>query len=253
MTRPERFLIAILIASALPVISSAVDQQDYDRFTARLERQFGYQGEYVLRLMAVGMENYELAVSTATRDQLTDDDVICTFHKPTGQRLTHLVCRRFRDMQADLNMSPTTANDMLASGRGHGAPMTTSPSRDVLSYPVRKRELEQYIAMLPGLPEMNRRLVAEGIATRSVPAGLPTSDELDRFVAAYAEVNRIATQYDPMIATADGSTRQRLVAESDAAMTRAISAAGLTPARYNEIVEHVSTHSELFAYVREHH
>jgi hypothetical protein len=243
--------IGCLAAGLAPLAASALDRDDYETFVARLERQFGFQGEFVLRIMAAGVENYALARHVETRDQVSADDITCVFERPPGETRIHLVCRKWRDMEPDaITSTGGTSGDISAYGAGSGGQTRLSPGRDILVYQIHRRALEQYVGMLPGLPEMNRRLVAEGMATRSVPAGLPTREELDQFIGAYREVNTLGQHFDELIAAANHRERRGLVLESDAAMGRAILRSGLSEARYNEIVEFVSTQPELFAYVR---
>lgn len=233
-------------------LAADADRADYEEFVQQLGDRLGFQGEFALRIIALGLENAELAASTEKRKQLSPESVVCNFQKPTGKRYTHVMCREMQHMGTGMGaITGGSSADVEAHGSGPGAPINASTSKNILVYPAREREVEKFIEMLPGLPSMNKRLVFEGMASRSVPEGLPTKAELDRFVDAYAAVRSVRQRYDGRIANAGSQqAADRLRQEADAALSRAIREAGLAEDRYNQIVEHVSSHPELFNYVK---
>lgn len=253
--RPQLLTPIVLIMSLAAPGASALgeDRQDYDLFVGRLGEQLEVQGEFALRVIALGLENYELVSSSETRDQVAADEPVCFFDKPTGRHFTHLICREARDIGIGVD-KPTTGGssaDFSMGGFGNGVSPMMTVSRHIFMYPAREREVRNYVEQLPGLPEMNQRLVTEGMVTRMVPVGLPTRAELDLFVAAYLGTRQIGNQYDLLIERASDADRTRLRLESDRVMAEAIEEVGLSVDRYNQIVEHVSYEPELFAYVRE--
>lgn len=249
MTNPiTRVLSLGLLGLALSAPAMAADRDDYNDYIDRLARKSGLDGELALRIIAVGLENNERLIRG---EKLSQSDVYCFFGEPTGSKLTHLICRENDNTKLDTGkLRVASSVDTAQGGSGGGADIHARTSRVIMSFPAREPRLLGYIEMLPGLPSMNQRLVAVGLATGSIPQGLPTMAELDRFVEAYREVGAITDRYDPRIQSARGAQRDRLIRESDQAMARAIRDAGLEMQRYNEIVEHVSSQPELFEYVK---
>lgn len=66
-------------------------------------------------------------------------------------------------------------------------------------------------------------------------AGGYSDDELKAFGAAMTEVSKVNGEYAPRMASADGPTKDTLQKEMIGKMGAAVSASGLTPAKYNEI------------------
>ena len=240
-----RYLICFTFAVAAATIPSRAQADEaYDSLVARMGRDLGIEGELALRIVAQGLPNAAIGSPAERRERLGSRDILCDFEVPTGQHFTNVVCREYQ----------YHSDNAVGSGAstGRGGDLTVGVSRNLLVYRVREGQIRNAIAQLPGLPAMNDRLVAEGLAGLPLPVGLPTEEELEKFVRAYRGVNEVSRRYDPMIATASGSGLNQLRREADDAMVRAIRDAGLAADRYNEIVEHVGTHPELFEYVRNH-
>jgi uncharacterized protein DUF4168 len=241
MYRTILFTVLILAGSLAPAPVAA--DEDYDELVQKLGESFDREGELMLRIIAQGVRNGEIRNSAERQRLLEPTDIVCSFGKPTGQHFTHVMCREFRF---------ASDNALASSTSDRGTTSISAVSHTAFVYRVREREMRNAIDQLPGLPSMNDRLLAEGLAGLPLPQGLPSQDELDQFVQAYRGVNQISNQYDPLIATASGSDLNRLRREADDAMVAAIQSSGLSWERYNEITEHVGTHPELFQYVREH-
>jgi hypothetical protein len=234
-------LSTVLIAASLGFTPATQADEDYDLLIERLSRQLDMDGELALRIMAQGLRNADYGSSSERAANLSADDVICTFVKPTGERFTNIQCRQYR-YHSD--------NALMGSNSERGATAGMTTGHNLFQYRIRERQARDAIAQLPGLPSMNDRLVAEGIRGLPLPQGLPSQAELDQFIRAYRRVNELDRQYEPMLATATGSALNELRREADDAMVQAIQESGLNWQRYNEITEHVATHAELFEYVR---
>lgn len=249
----RRIILAAIVIPAAFLTSSAAsadDREEYDTFIEQLSNRLDRNGELALRIIALGMENYQVANRNDADELLELDEVVCYFDEPTGSSITHVICREFQHTAAGERVSVSSSVGAASPGGGVGGTiMGATGSRNILTFPVRERKAEQMIAMLPGLPEMNERLVYEGVRGLPLPVGLPTRDELDLFVDAYIATSVVDRQYQPLLANASGADRNRLVREFDDAQAEAIEGVGLTVSRYNEITEHVGTHSELWDYV----
>jgi Domain of unknown function (DUF4168) len=232
---------SVVLAAAFLAAPTTHADEAYDNLVQRLSTSFDRDGELILRIVAQGVRNAEIGSASERRARLEPTDIICVFGEPTGQHFTNVMCREYR-FHSD--------NAIVSSNSERGAGSDVTASRRAFQYRIRERQALAAIAQLPGLPSMNDRLVAEGLAGLPLPQGLPSQDELEQFVRAYRDVNAVSRQFEPLIATATGESLNGLRRQADDGMVRAIEGAGLDWERYNEITEHVSTHPELFEYVR---
>lgn len=236
----RRFIVLAALSAGLSMPAAASDWSDHQHLIQRLQRESGMQGEFVLRMIALGLENRELAGNFKARHQLQADDVVCEFLRPVGTRFTYVSCREYQDFAPGMQATEGGATAELHNrGAVKGVEPILKADRTIVRFRVREPELRAAIAALPGLPEMNRRLVAEGLSDRSVPEGLPTRDELGRFADATAQIRSIDRRY---ARRGGGSGWER-------AVIGAVRDAGFSVDRYNELVDLTNENPELYAFV----
>lgn len=167
------------------------------------------------------------ALKNKRSDEREDiDDWVCWFEPELGSRIRRLKCARNGDLWAlrPVDQAPGAA---LAAGAA-GPPGSGYGTIWVAELPLRKRKLEELLAQMPGNDEFDREFIDLAAQGQRPPRDIPDEAELDRFAAAYLEVDRLLEQ------NAD-----------DAALQAAIEAHGLALERYNQIVDLIDTYQSL--------
>lgn len=192
----------------------------------------------------LGMRAIKLALDTPRSSRVEDQDkLVCWFDRVTGSHLTQLYCATNRVLEE--------AGDFASAALGGPSTAASSSAlKKIRSWSVDRTEFEAALAAL-GPADLNAEIVARAMQGEPLPEGVPGEEELDRFAAAMADVRAISARYDGRIAEARGDERDRLLRESDGLMAQAISDAGLSIDRYNEISELVSRYNSLRLEVRE--
>lgn len=232
MKRVFAFLmLASLCAWGQPPLSQEeVGQAEADLLDlGRLEvvgQGFSFEQELQLRLV-------RQALKTPRSEKPEDIDAwVCWYDRPTGTRRKHLYCGRNGDLWA---LRPSTNG---APGDGSGlTQLVNGPVKHaskkygtlwVSRFGVYHKRFEETLARLPGSDEFDKEFIALASMGRRPPRGIPDADELDRFTAAYVQLEALGAAGAP-----------------ESAQLGAIEAEGLTLVRYNQIVDLISTYQSL--------
>ncbi len=174
--------------------------------------QFTFEQELAFRLVRHAMD-------TPRSDKREDRDVwVCWIDRATGTRFRYLSCARNGDLWA-LRPDPDGSTFMPRGLAGYGTIMRSTR-------PVNRAKLRKMLATLEGNDELDREFVSMALAGQTPPRDIPSEDELDRFALAYRAVVEMA------------------VADDDV-LEGAIAAQGLALARYNRIVDLISTYQSI--------
>ena len=196
--------------------------------------QFTFEQELAFRLV-------RQALQTPRSSKEENRDVwVCWIDQATGSHFNYLNCARNGDLwalkpsRASLTQRNTFAPGNPGRGNGFRAGNVFIPANPRAGYgaimrstrPVMKAKLNKMLATMHGSDELDREFVSMALAGQTPPRDIPSEDELDRFALAYRAVGEMAGANDDML---EG----------------AIAAQGLALARYNRIVDLISTYQSI--------
>lgn len=147
------------------------------------------------------------------------DEWTCWIEEATGSHFNYLGCARMGDIWA---LQPDNGIGQLPTGIGGYGRIQVS------THPVNRWKLERALESLPGNRELDAEFTTLVLAGERPPRDIPDEAEVERFVAAYRAVNRLAEEDAP---------EDRQVA--------AIEAEGLSLDRYNRIMDLLEVYGSL--------
>lgn len=186
-------------------------------------QDFSFEQEVQLRLIRQALKNHK----SDKREDI--DEWVCWYERSVASRRKHLICGRNGDLWA---LRPTTLGP---PGSGALTQLVNSPSGSSRrgygtlwqsNLGIYKARFERNLDLLPGSDDFDREFLAMASLGQRPPRDIPSDEEFDRFTAAYQELGQM-----------QGS--------SEAAQLAAIEAQGLTLARYNRIIDLISTYQSL--------
>lgn len=214
---------------ALPFLAQAQDGSQYpDQETVELPdlEVMGEKQELALRFIKTGLES--------DRSNLHEDrnKPYCWFDKATGSHMTYLYCGLNRALNAESRYWESMFTNATAAAG------SLRDRRHVYrsQFPVNRARLEKLVDRL-GPSALNEEILARGLRGEAPPDDVPSTEEVDRFARALAQVRAIR----------DGGDRRN----AESRMVAAIQDAGLTIDRYNQISDLVERYESLREMVKE--
>lgn len=203
--KSQAILAGLLVAAA--GTAAGAERVELDPMTIT-----GAGRQLALRTIQVGLANHR---STRSADA---DKVVCWFGEKTGSRLKYLFCAT----NGALNEISRETRDWMLHSAG-ARPGRGRENIFVSPFPVSEKQLTDSLRRL-GSVSVSRELVRRARSGKPVPANVPMSDELDRFIAARRRMDDLDLEW-PAANPADQEAARSILRRS-----------GITGRRFSELL-----------------